>query len=69
MELAELKEAFRSGAPVVCEGITYGCISALIYRRAGGQSIVQAELSDRNGNSVTIAPPNRVERSPQDLEK
>ena len=49
--------------------VTYSHISALIFRRIGGNTITQAELADRNGNSVTIAPPNRIERAPQNLEK
>lgn len=68
MENTELKEAFRSGAPVVYGDVTYSHISALIYRRAGKQAILQAELSDKHGNSVTIARPDRVELA-QNLEK
>ena len=69
MEWPELKEAFKTGVPVVYADVTYSCVSALIFRRIGGNTITQAELADRNGNSVTIAPPNRIERAPQNLEK
>lgn len=61
MNQQELKETFRSGAPVDYEDVEYACISALIYRKSGNKVILQAELSDKNTNSVTIARPDRVE--------
>ncbi len=64
MTREELKRAFNEQCPVIHNGIEYKQISALIYRRnPGGRGlIVQAELLDRTGHSVTIAPPDRIER-------
>lgn len=60
MTIDELKEAFRAGTPVAFGDITYKCVSALIYRRGGKGFVIQAELQDRNNNSVTIAEPSRI---------
>lgn len=65
MTREELKAAFMEEAPVLSGGIEYQKITALIYRkeRRGGRGlIVQAELLDRGGHSVTIAAPERIER-------
>lgn len=60
----ELKAAFMEECPVIHNGITYQRISAIIYRKnpTGAGLIVRAELLDRNGNSVSIAAPERIER-------
>jgi hypothetical protein len=63
MDISELKEAFNTGAPITYRDTEYTCISALIYRKTSGSIIVQAELADRNGNSVVIASPNRIEKA------
>lgn len=49
-------------------GITYQRISALIYRKnhTGRGLRVQAELKDRNNNSVVIVSPERIERAKED---
>lgn len=60
MEMSEIKAAFHAGTPVVYRDVEYSCISALIYRKIGGHEIVQAELADRHGNSITIACPNWI---------
>lgn len=60
MTIDELKEAFRAGTPVVFGDITYKCVSALIYRRGGKGCVIQAELQDKNDNSVTIVEPSRI---------
>ncbi len=64
MTREELKAAFMEEAPVLSGGIEYQKITALIYRkeRGGRGLIVQAELLDRGGHSVTIAAPERIER-------
>lgn len=62
MTSAELKEALMTEEPVVCNGIEYRCVSAIIYRKHGGGFMVRAELLDKNKNSVTIAEPHKVER-------
>lgn len=64
MTREELKAAFMEEAPVLSGGIEYQKITALIYRkeRGGRGLIVQAELLDRGGHSVTIAVPERIER-------
>lgn len=56
----EAKQAFFSGDPVESQGITHRCISALIYRRKDGKTVLSLELQDKNRNSVTIADCERV---------
>lgn len=52
----EIKGAFSKQSPVICGGIEYARISAIIYRHdAKGKIIISAELKDKHGNSVTIA--------------
>ena len=65
MTREELKAAFDEQCPVVYGGITYQRISALIRRRNIGEprTVLQVELADRNGYSVTIAAPDKIERS------
>ena len=60
MSGAELKEALISGKAVSCDGIEYSRISAIIYRCENGAIKVTAELLDKSGNSVTIAPSEKV---------
>ena len=62
----DLKKALLNGAPVVCHGITYQRISAIIYRPFAGSIKVSVELLDRNGTSVTIAPASVVEFAEQE---
>ena len=57
----ELKAAFMDETPVMHGGIQYLKVSAIIYRKRDGKVIVDAELLDKNRNSVTIADPKRVE--------
>lgn len=66
----ELKAAFDEQCPVIHSGITYQRISALISRREPGKrrAFLQAELMDRTGRSVTIADPDRIERSGSNAE-
>jgi len=63
MDKNEIKVAFLEGVPVIAGGIEYARISALIYRMHAGKVITQAELLDKNGNSVTIAQPEKVTRT------
>ena len=66
----ELKVAFDEQCPVIHSGITYQRISALISRREPGKrwAFLQAELMDKTGRSVTIADPDRIERSGSNAE-
>lgn len=56
----ELKAALFSGCQVMHNGITYQCVSAIIYRYKGGKLAITAELTDKNNNSVSIVEPSRV---------
>lgn len=60
----EAKAAFLEKCPIICAGITYQRISALIYREKRDYPgiTLQVELLDRGGNSVTITAPDRIER-------
>lgn len=52
----EVKEAFSNQSPVICGGIEYARISAIIYRYdTYGKFIISAELQDKRMQSVTIA--------------
>ena len=52
----EAKVALRDRTPVVCGGIEYKYISAIIYRyNDKGQFLISAELLDKRKNSVTVA--------------
>ena len=64
MDMSELKEDFSRGTPVIYDGITYDCITAIILRRVGWKKVIQAELADRHGNSVTIAQPDKIQPAP-----
>lgn len=57
MTSEEAKQCLYSRAEVVCNGITYKCITGIIYRLDPSMRniIVSAELLDKNRNSVTIA--------------
>lgn len=62
MNNEDLRAALLSGEPVICKGIVYSCVSAIIYRKnKKGGVYMQAELADKNSNSVTITAPDRVE--------
>lgn len=58
----ELKEVMTSGEPVEYRGITYSCISAVIYRKSESGVFMQVELLDKTRNSVVIASPVEVRR-------
>lgn len=57
----ELKAAFLAETPVVSNGIEYVKISAIIYRKQEGRVAVQAELLDKNRNSITVTAAASVE--------
>lgn len=66
MTSEEIKKAMLNFSPVKCNGIEYERITAYIYRvvRTHGstyKTIMQCELLDRCGNSVTIAEASKVE--------
>lgn len=66
MNNEELRVALLSGEQVQSGGITYTCVSAIIYRKGvKGGVYIQAELADKNGNSVTIAAANKVAKAVQ----
>lgn len=60
MTMEELKTAFFDQTPVASGDITYKCVSALIYRRSKKGLVIQAELLDKCGHSVTIITPDRI---------
>lgn len=52
----EAKEALQNKTPVVCGGIEYKRLSAIIYRYDDkGKFHVSAELLDKKAQSLTIA--------------
>ncbi len=50
----ELKEALFNKSPVTAGGISYICVSAIIYRVINNNLTIQVELLDKNNQSVTI---------------
>ena len=52
---AEMKKALLDRTPVVCKGIEYACLTAIIYRAEGQNIAVSGEMRDKNCSSVTIA--------------
>ena len=66
----ELKAALLEECPVIYAGITYQKVTALIYRKAGKGTRIQisAELLDRNGRAVVIAPAGKIERRTSNAE-
>lgn len=61
MTVDELKEAWRTRAPVKHRDIEYRRITALIYRRDDkNEPFLQVELLGQNNNSVVIAAPREV---------
>lgn len=63
MDIQELKDAVLSGSPVEHNGVTYKCVSAIIYRNRGGRLVASAELTDKNNHSITIAEPRMVKEA------
>lgn len=67
MTSEEIKDAMLNFKPVKCDGVTYGRISAYIYRVVEASNpgkrkvIMQCELLDKNKNSVVIADSEKVE--------
>lgn len=62
MDNTELKEALFNQRPVILKipllgDIEYSKVSAIIYRVVDGKTKVSAELYNKSGNSVTVAPP------------
>ena len=56
MTSEEAKKYLYSRSEVICNGIEYKCISAIIYRiDARNNIVVSAELLDKGEHSVTIA--------------
>lgn len=65
MNNTELKEALFNQRPVILKmpllgDIEYSKVSALIYRVVDGKTKITAELYDKSGNSVTVAPPEHI---------
>ena len=52
----ELKAALLEECPVIYAGITYQKVTALIYRKDSTRIQISAELLDRTGRAVVIAP-------------
>mgnify|MGYP003292951424 CR=1 FL=1 len=67
MTADEIKKAMHEFKPVRYNGILYKRITAYIYRAVpvpmtnNFRGVLQVELLDRGGNSVTIADADRVE--------
>lgn len=66
MNNAELKEALFNGKPVIHKPlhggeIEYKCVYAIIYKNKKGKLQIQAKLLDKNGNSVSVVDPERIE--------
>lgn len=57
MSNEELKNALLSGFPVEYNGITYKCVTAIVYRNKGGKIDISAEVLDKNNNSVCYVDP------------
>lgn len=57
MTSEEAKQCLFSRSAVVCKGIEYKRLTAIIYRldESGKHILVSAELLDKSRNSVTIA--------------
>ena len=76
MTRTEIKAVFHSGEAVIFDGIEYACISAIIYRHIRHfrpyqkyeEPKMQCELLSVSGNSITIAPAERVERKEEEDE-
>lgn len=62
MTAEEIKDALLKKYPVCANGITYKCVTAVIYREQDGKIAVSGELLDKNQKSVTIVSLNKIER-------
>lgn len=64
MTSEEAKECLYTHEAVICKGIEYKGVSAIVYRLdpVTKKIIVSAELLDKNDNSVTLARLADVER-------
>lgn len=65
MTSEEIKKAMHEFTPVIHDGIKYQRITAYIYRviatrRGTYKTVMQCELLDYNGHSVTIAEAEKV---------
>lgn len=66
MTSEEIKQAMRDFTPIEYDGIVYKRISAYIYRCEKDRHsekyrfVLQVELEDKCGHSVTIAPAGRI---------
>lgn len=66
MTSEEIKQAMRDFTPIEYDGIVYSRISAYIYRCEKDRHsnkyrfVLQVELEDKCGHSVTIAPAGRI---------
>lgn len=64
----EAKAALLEECPAVYAGITYQKVTALIYRKGSTRIQISAELLDRNGRAVVIAPAGKIERGTNNAE-
>lgn len=55
MTYDEAKRAFDDGSQVKHKGYTYERINAIIFRHVAGEKLIQLELQDAAGRSVTVA--------------
>lgn len=60
MNSEELKNALLNGFPVDYDGITFKCVSAIVYRNKNGKIDISAEVLDKNNNSVCYVDPRKL---------
>ena len=63
-----MKAALLEECPVIYAGITYQKVTALIYRKDSTRIQISAELLDRTGRAVVIAPAGKIERGTSNAE-
>jgi hypothetical protein len=64
----ELKDALLSEEPVIYGDVEYKCVSGIVYRKDEDKISIQAELMDKNNNSVSIVDPHRLQKL-QDIKR
>lgn len=62
----EARAAFMRKTPVEFDGIAYQRITAIIYRLGADGLYMQAEILDKNGNSVSIVNASRIKEGGAD---
>lgn len=65
MNNEELKAALQTGTPVILNIPQQGeikceCVTGIIYRQKNGRIFLQAEVKDRNNNTVYVCDPKKL---------